>query len=304
MILRDIASAETKVFLKSEFGPLGPHWPVVAFTKPAFKTGLQKRYVTGRDFIVFAGTAGEETRQLGDRGKLLSVAEIDTTKTYPTYNFISEKDKAWAETNYPGRWMFAFRVIKGFDVPSRPQSASVLPNTYPHMWPRMFMEIVGPDRESILDIEIESIPDVDILSKPGREPDLSDLLRPENRTLNQEALRLATLVENRVQASGKERLHRAPERTASTDLHFQIFKLLSQKPLVCALCGGGMEINAPNKLLKISGDRKDSTLGEYGPNNYQLVHLACNLAKNDATMELFEEWLTIVRGTADSDLPN
>jgi hypothetical protein len=60
-----------------------------------------------------------------------------------------------------------------------------------------------------------------------------------------------------------------------------------------------MVFPSENKLLRISGDRKDSSLGDYGPTNYQLVHLACNYAKNDATEQQFQQWLEVVRTAVD-----
>ena len=44
-----------------------------------------------------------------------------------------------------------------------------------------------------------------------------------------------------------------------------------------------MHIKPQNKLLKPSPDRIDSSDGDYGPKNFQLAHLACNLGKNNAT---------------------
>ncbi len=63
-----------------------------------------------------------------------------------------------------------------------------------------------------------------------------------------------------------------------------------------------MAVPSPNKLLKISGDRKDSSLGDYGPTNYQLVHNACNLAKNDANELDFDEWLRVVRASVEDEM--
>jgi hypothetical protein len=62
-----------------------------------------------------------------------------------------------------------------------------------------------------------------------------------------------------------------------------------------------MELKSENKLLKVSGDRKDSALGDYGPSNYQLVHLACNYAKNNASEEQFQEWIDVVRSAVDTE---
>ena len=77
------------------------------------------------------------------------------------------------------------------------------------------------------------------------------------------------------------------------DLILIVAEKLRQPPLCRALCGGLMFLQPQNKLLQPSPDRIDSTCGSYGPGNFQLAHLACNLAKNDATVEQFQEWLSI-----------
>ena len=56
-----------------------------------------------------------------------------------------------------------------------------------------------------------------------------------------------------------------------------------------------MHLQPSNKLLQPSPDRIDSNAASYGPENFQLVHLACNLGKNNATAAQFEEWLQIVK---------
>jgi hypothetical protein len=170
------------------------------------------------------------------------------------------------------------------------------------MWHVTLRDIADADRAAVLDLDVEQIDGIDILNLPGRELEPIDLIRPENEVLSREALRLAGLVFNRVQISGQTVQHRAPERTAPTDLHLQILGLLKRKPLRCALCGSTMEVENINKLLKISGDRKDSSLGDYGPNNYQLVHYACNLAKNNATELEFDEWLQKVRASVEDEM--
>jgi hypothetical protein len=64
-----------------------------------------------------------------------------------------------------------------------------------------------------------------------------------------------------------------------------------------------MYINGENRLLQPSADRIDSQIGEYGPDNFQLVHLACNLAKNQFTTKEFTDWLTIASAaTLDEEI--
>ena len=60
-----------------------------------------------------------------------------------------------------------------------------------------------------------------------------------------------------------------------------------------------MYLKPTNKLLQPSPDRIDSKLGDYGPANFQLAHLACNLGKNNATETQFRDWLEIAKAATD-----
>jgi hypothetical protein len=111
--------------------------------------------------------------------------------------------------------------------------------------------------------------------------------------LNAEANRIADLIFLRVDASGSKQIGIAPLRTAPTptQLLLVVAEILRQQPLICALCGSPMQLRPKNKLLQVSPDRIDSKSGSYGPENFQLAHLGCNLAKNNVTEEQFREWL-------------
>jgi len=60
-----------------------------------------------------------------------------------------------------------------------------------------------------------------------------------------------------------------------------------------------MYLRPTNKLLQRSPDRIDSKVGDYGPENFQLVYLACNFGKNNATESQFDEWLQIVKSAKE-----
>jgi hypothetical protein len=296
--LRDFATVESRLYLKSEYGPLSTAWPVVAFTATALKNKLEREYRTGRDFIVYTGTSGQQTEDEGDRGRLLSIVDINTTRTYRTADVIPGASWDWATTHYPGQWQNAFEAVRGWDIPSRPLCSQVLGEAYSKMgrypYRGMVLELDGDHREAILDLEIVPVEGLGLRKSDGA-LDIPSLLRPENQLINQEASRLAALVYSRVQLSGQVIQSTAPIRNAPIDLLLQIANLLKQSPLTCALCGGELPLKPANKLLQPSGDRKDSSSGDYGPDNYQLVHLACNLGKNSASGEQFQEWLNVIR---------
>ncbi len=60
----------------------------------------------------------------------------------------------------------------------------------------------------------------------------------------------------------------------------------------------------PLQSLQPSPDRMDSKVGDYGPANFQLAHLACNLGKNNATETEFAEWLDILKSATEAAEPN
>src|ERR1019366_6873342 len=78
MRISDIAGADSRFFLKSEWEPVTSDWPAVSFTKYAVGRKLRDRYRPAADFIVYTGTSNPETtREPLHRQRLLSIARID-----------------------------------------------------------------------------------------------------------------------------------------------------------------------------------------------------------------------------------
>jgi hypothetical protein len=63
----------------------------------------------------------------------------------------------------------------------------------------------------------------------------------------------------------------------------------------CALCDGAIPLGTTNKLLQLSCDRIDSANIAHDWNNAQLTHLGCNLAKSDATIGEWRQYLDVLR---------
>jgi hypothetical protein len=270
----------------------------MSYTLPALKMHLDHHYRPQFDFILLTGTSGENTEP-GYRGRLLSALTIDLTRSYRTEEIVPPESWQRAKREYPGQWEFSLGVFQAWTFVSRPSSVEILPRSYSLMGQYPYrgsvLEIGPEEREMILGLEIEeeSLP-----SQPVMKPALTLLALKNDRVLNEESVRIAGLVFHRVNASGKIQTRVAPDRTAMPppDLILLVAEQLRQQPLCCALCGGLMLLRPQNKLLQASPDRKDSASGSYGRENFQLGHLACNLAKNDATEAQFQVWLDIASG--------
>jgi hypothetical protein len=299
LFIRDIAQSDSKFFLKSEYGPLSDFWPVVAFSPLPLKSKIQRQYRSASDFIVYTGTQGDETEE-PYRGRLLSLVRIDKTKTYDTGKVIPPESWTWANEHYPGKWPYAFKVLEGWSIVGSSRSSDVIPDAYPHIGQYPYkgnvLEIGNTDRQALIDLEIVPLKLTNVSTADGT-VDLNDLLK--DKALNEEAVRIAALVNSRVTASGAIFQGKRPDREAPVDFLLQVARLLKATPLVCALCGGLMYLKPENKLLQPSPDRIDSKLGDYGPANFQLAHLACNLGKNNATEAQFHDWLEIAKAATD-----
>jgi hypothetical protein len=115
--------------------------------------------------------------------------------------------------------------------------------------------------------------------------------------LDAEIDRLAAAIRNRAAASGNESTRTNPLRTAlgRAELKELLHRLWEEQRGLCKLCGAPIAPGEPNPMLQMSPDRIVSSDGSYGENNLQVVHMACNLAKNRFTGSQFDEWLASVR---------
>jgi len=255
MKVRDIAQSDSRFFLKSEYGPLSESWAAMSFSRPQLKTQLVRRYRQGIDFIVYAATGGPETHEPEHRARLLSILRIDLTRTYPTEQLIPKERWDWAQEHYPGQWERSFGVVEAWNIDDLPLASEIAPDSYPrigkHPNQGMTLELNPEERQALLDLSISSVP---LPKRPALQDALTlDALRKDN-LLSQEAVRIAELVFNRVDASGTVQQRTAPIRTAPSDLILRVAEMLRNVPLICGLCGGVIHVGHVNRLLRPSPD--------------------------------------------------
>ena len=295
MQIRDIAKPTTKFFFKSVYGPLSDDWPTLSFTKPQFETTLRKVYRPESDFVLFAGTTDPLKTPVSDhRGKLLSLMTVSLAKVERTEDFVPPDVWRLAQRTNPGQWAKSFGILDGWRLLNAPSSTSVLPRSFSVMGQFPYVgsvkEIDKEERENVLDLHIEQL---HLKLQPAMQLPLHLKQLKDNKDLNETVFRLADLIQNRVDAAGSLQTRTAPFRSAlpRTELMQLIAAKLGANPLLCELCGGVLPLKPSNRLLQPSADRTDSADGDYGPTNFQICHLACNLAKNSSSVEEYREWL-------------
>lgn len=114
---------------------------------------------------------------------------------------------------------------------------------------------------------------------------------------------LAAAIAQRVKLSGQARASSHPVRTGPplSDIAAALNeKWIAQRGL-CSLCDQPIVLASANRLMRLSPDRIDSLDKSYDIANVHLAHLGCNLAKNDASLDDWREFLTAVRGQPLTD---
>jgi hypothetical protein len=78
VLVSDMMEPGGRVFLKSEFCPIGDQWPCFSFTKKPVGRRLQSEFRPGRDIVVYVGTTNPETTEDPDhRSRILSALSIE-----------------------------------------------------------------------------------------------------------------------------------------------------------------------------------------------------------------------------------
>jgi len=297
----DIASAESRFFLKSEWRPISPYWPALSFKKPQVGEFLRDNYDPSCDFILYAGTSDpKKTKDKDWRKRLLSILVMEPGERIRTEELVPSNSWKTVKKEHGQEWPWSFAVRRGWDCVSHPWAHDVTPVAYRSLGFRKNMggvvEVPESERQALLSIAIEwvELPNRKVVETTSAHHDALRKKEREARSLRDALKRMADLIAGRLGPGGVT-TRIAPPRTLPDGMDLGALlatKLQTQKNL-CALCGRLMRLDTSKKLLQCSPDRIDSANPSYGAENLQITHLACNLAKNDGTTEDFEEWLSL-----------
>jgi hypothetical protein len=297
----DIASAESRFFLKSEWGPVSPYWPALSFKKPQVGDFLRDNYDPSCDFILYAGTSDpKKTKDRDWRKRLISILVMEPGERLRTEELVPSTSWKATKREHGQEWPWSFAVRQGWDCVRHPWAHDVTPVAYRSLGFRNNMggvvEVPESEREALLSIEIKwvELPNRKVVETASAHHDALRKMNREARVLSDALKRMAGLITGRLGPGGiSTRI--VPPRTLpdGTDLDAVLSAKLRIQRNLCALCGRLMRLDTSKKLLQCSPDRIDSVNPSYGAENLQITHLACNLAKNDGTTEDFKEWLRL-----------
>ena len=304
--IQDVMKPDGRVFLKSEWGPIGDDWPCVSFTKKSVGDRLRAEFRPGRDVLVYVGTSNAEmTQNPAHRGRLLSAVVIQPKQVLETRKIIPPD--IWQNTmNFWGkdRWPYAMAVTRATNIVEKPlpHAHDIIPLAY-----RSFSELANrgnvvealdSERAAIMEIEVEEI-ELHLSEDVQHHLEMMEAISPDlEKTIRQEVSRMAMGIQARVSSGGEASVKINPQRNAPniSDLVLLLTDKWKQQSGQCGLCGGNLALKGGNPMLQPSPDRIDSDNGAYDEGNVHITHLACNLAKNQYGSPQFIQWLEVVRG--------
>lgn len=300
--VRDLAQPNSRFFLKSEWGPISSEWPALSFSKRSVGDYLHEEYNPSRDFIVYAGTGNaNRTKEAEFRKRLLSVLITEPSQPIPTEDIVPWESWKRALTDHGKVWPLSFGVRRAWGCTDLPWAHDVTPEAYRSLGFRSnwggVVEVLGGERDALLSLALHEVdlPNRTVVQRVSNERDRLREIK-DDRALNIALTRMEALIKARL-GNGRTVTRQLPARAlpAGTNLFMLLDRKLQSQGGLCLLCGQTLRLDTTKKLLQCSPDRIDSSNPSYGDDNLQITHLACNLAKNDATSEEFEEWLQLVR---------
>lgn len=297
MKLGDIVPANSRLFAKSEFGPVSDRWPALSFSSHKIATDFANEYHRGRDFVIYAGTGDpKKTESPEHRQRLLSVVSVEPRAAISTRDLIPVD--VWEEIvrKYGLRWEWSLPIAAAYSVVGFPRAHSVIPHTYRSLGSLSSLGRCVPvhhaEYHSLIDLEISGL--ALHLSARAREV-LS--LNTNDKDLRQELSRLVDAIKQDVANAGTSRTGVNPPRFAPniSDLFRMLRNQWDVQNGMCALCDRPIPLKPKNRLLQMSRDRTDSANKTYDLANTRLTHLGCNLAKSDSALEDWREYLALIR---------
>jgi hypothetical protein len=301
MLVKDVATSESKFFLKSEWGPASNDWPAVSFSKQSVGRRMRGIYDPTRDFVLYAGTTSAiNTPDPAHRSRLLSLISMDLRAEYKTRDLIPEESWTSSQREHGDRWMYSFAITQAWTLNDFPHAHNYVSRSYGQLGNPVnfggFVQLEAAERIAINGLELTPM----TLKKQaaGLKAEARARLLDTTKELKQEVYRWAALIEQRAAASNTVSARWNPLREANprTETMEMLFSKWEEQKGHCGLCQRPIPMPPAPGLLQPSPDRIDSTRVDYRSENVHITHLGCNYAKNKFSVDEFEDWLVVVSG--------
>lgn len=286
----DLLLPNSRVFLKSEYGPVSQDWPAASFSDVQYAEQLAADMKADQDLILFSGTQSEPTPK-HYQGKLMCIFHVYPGPPIDSGLVVDPATLAAFQGGGKKRFAYSLPASVAWSLPELPSASELLRDTYSRIG-------LGTSRQSYVEIPRERVDRLRALLIQRisiATPQLQEagLLTPQDdldRHLSQILARLLA----RAQQSGAEQTRQAPLRIVDIT-KAQLRELWERQQGRCRLCGASIPLDTANPLLLVSADRVHNENGHYNLENTQLTHRACNLGRNIGTVEQFNEWLHLAR---------
>jgi hypothetical protein len=302
MKLSEIVAPDTRLFVKSEFGPAGNHWPALSFSSHKVAADFRAMYRPGIDFVIYVGTGDPESTEMPEhRQRLLSVVSVEPRAPISTKDLVP--GDVWDRTvqKWGLRWEWSLPLVAAYDVAEFPRAHDTIPELYRSLGTLQNLgrcvEAQGPEYTRLASLEIVEVP-LNLSQRAQRVLNLNS----GDVALRYEISRLMDGIKQDIRRAGLAKTGVYPLRTMpnDSDLFQTLMRRWHEQQGICALCAKPIPLKPTNRLLQMSRDRTDSDNKAYDWENTRLTHLACNLGKSDATLDEWHGYLAMVRQTEGS----
>ncbi len=158
MLVSDMMDPGGRVFMKSEFGPIGDNWPCFSYTRKNVGQRLRADFRPGRDIVIYVGTTNPKmTKDPDHRSRIISAVSIEPTQILETRKIIPEDQ--WLETVMEfgeDASPYSMAVLEAAVMigPPYPEARVVIPVTYASFAEIQnrgnVIEAVGDEREAVM----------------------------------------------------------------------------------------------------------------------------------------------------------
>jgi hypothetical protein len=287
----DLLEKGSRVYLKSEYGPVSEKWPAVSFSSDIYARQLGAAFDAEKDLIIFAGTQKEPTPEV-ERGRLLCAMRVFSSEPIDSGLLVDARALADFQNGDEKKYAYSLQLKDAWTISSLPPAKDYVSESYRVIG-------LGEARRSYLELsptEIERLRALPIEKLAFAITPLEDLEINgwEEDGLERQLNRMLALLVNRAQSGGKPSLRIAPIREVHLTKN-DLRALWKRQSGICALCDKQIPVKTSNFLMQVSADRIDSGVPIYNLENTQLAHLGCNYGKNSASVVQFGEWMSMIR---------